>query len=169
MKRYMLYVFLFLALLLSGCATSAFIDPDEDIKEQYAAYEQLVVQEANTRRVYLLKQDDTYLLAQYRKEGNGYTFDSLLITTLPYRQLSKTVDDTFYLTFFIDNSIVNASRYEIDIRNFQDAHDKLTLSLDHLQQLDTYIIKTYTFPYPYQTIGDIRIYDQTGKCIITFP
>ena len=52
--------------------------------------------------------------------------------------------DNIHIVIFIDNSIVKAERCEFDLRASKNDKDKLTISLDGLSNLDTYLIKAMT-------------------------
>ena len=73
--------------------------------------------------------------------------------------------DNIHIVVFIDNSVVKAERYECDLRASKNDKDKLTISLDGLSELDTYLIKSYDFLPPYSSISQLRFYDKHGKRI----
>lgn len=141
------------------------VDPEADIADNFPNHELLSVVEPTHRRIYLLKQRDTYNLLIYKKENSSYTFESAYTTDMPFHLSSKQIDDIVYATVFVDNSIVKAERYEFDLSSANDVQDKITISLDGLTQLDTYTIKAYEILPPYTAPSSLRLYDENGNSI----
>ena len=154
------------AIILSACEFSKdTVDPKDYMNYNYKNHEQLNVIEDKQSLLYLLKQGDTYHLLIFKKDGSSYSYEGGRESDTPFGYMKAGTPDNIHIVIFIDNSIVKAERYEFDLRASKNDKDKLTISLDGLSNLDTYLIKSYDFLPPYSSISQLRFYDKHGKRI----
>lgn len=152
--------------MLSACNFNKdTVDPKDYMDNTYKNHKQLNVIEDKQSLLYLLKQRDTYHVLIFKKEGSSYSYEGGVESTVPFGYMKVGTPDNIHIVVFIDNSIVKAERYEFDLRASNDDKDKLTISLDGLSELDTYLIKSYDFLPPYSSISQLRFYDKHGKRI----
>lgn len=154
------------AIILSACDFSKdTVDPKDYMNNNYENHEQLNIIEDKQSLLYLLKQRDTYHLLIFKKDGSSYSYEGGRESDTPFGYMKVGTPDNIHIVIFIDNSIVKAERYEFDLRASKNDKDKLTISLDGLSNLDTYLIKSYDFLPPYSSISQLRFYDKHGKRI----
>lgn len=167
MKRKIIILFIFAySIILFACDYSKdTVDPKDYINDHYVNYDSLNVIEDRPIMVYLLKQNKTYHMLIFKEKYPAFIYEGGRESDTPYGYMKIGTDDSIHVAVFIDNSIVKAERYEFDLSTSNDDKDKLTISLDGLSELDTYLIKTYEFRPPYTSISQLRFYDKSGKRI----
>lgn len=162
-RRFFYVISLVFIFFISGCSKSDSIDPDEFIKESYQDSEQLAMIETENQQLRLMRYDDQYELVEFRKDGNSYRYDGGYITQKPYIQRSETNDDVCYVTVVIDNTIVEADEYTLEIRASET--DSILLKAEDLLNNEPYLIKVYHLPSEYHTMESITFYDVNGNTI----
>lgn len=163
-KAKIVMTILFFLSILTSCSKNGKIDPDEYIQSVYPAYEQLAKLEDSTQQMILLKSHDSYELVQFKKKGNSFTYNGGHITNSPYGLKLTKVEGKLYIIVFIDNTVVKADRFSIQL-TASDKDEYLTLSCPNLLKNDKYIIKSYVMNIAYDEAKSIMFYDKKGTLI----
>ena len=153
-----------LLFILTGCSKNEKIDPNEYIQSVYPEYEQLAKLENPTEQMILLKSQDSYELVQFKKKGNSFTYNGGHITNSPYGLKSIKAEGKLYIIVFIDNTVVKADRFSIQL-TASDKDEYLILSCPNLLKNDKYIIKSYVMSVAYDEAKSIMFYDKKGTLI----
>ena len=162
-KEFFYALSLLFMLFTFGCSSSDKIDPDEWIKESYQNSQQLAMIDTEDRQLRLMTYDDQYELVEFRKEGDSYRYDGGYITQKPYIQRRETNDDGCYVTVVIDNTIVEADAYALEMRASET--DSMLLKAENLLENEPYLIKVYHLPDEYDTMAPITFYDADGEAM----
>ena len=150
--------------ILTSCSKNEKIDPDEYIQSVYSEYEQLAKLENPTEQMILLKSQDSYELVQFKKKGNSFTYNGGHITNAPYGLKSIKAEGKLYIIVFIDNTVVKADRFSIQL-TASDKDEYLILSCPDLLKQDKYMIKLYVMNVAYDEAKFIKFYDKKGTLI----
>lgn len=150
--------------ILTSCSKNEKIDPDEYIQSVYSEYEQLAKLENPTEQMILLKSQDSYELVQFKKKGNSFTYNGGHITNAPYGLKSIKAEGKLYIIVFIDNTVVKADRFPIQL-TASDKDEYLILSCPDLLKQDKYMIKLYVMNVAYDVAKFIKFYDKKGTLI----
>jgi hypothetical protein len=150
--------------ILTSCSKNEKIDPDEYIQSVYSEYEQLAKLENPTEQMILLKSQDSYELVQFKKKGNSFTYNGGHITNAPYGLKSIKAEGKLYIIVFIDNTVVKADRFPIQL-TASDKDEYLILSCPDLLKQDKYMIKLYVMNVAYDEAKFIKFYDKKGTLI----
>lgn len=150
--------------ILTSCSKNEKIDPDEYIQSVYSEYEQLAKLENPTEQMILLKSQDSYELVQFKKKGNSFTYNGGHITNAPYGLKSIKAEGKLYIIVFIDNTVVKADRFSIQL-TASDKDEYLILSCPDLLKQDKYMIKLYVMNVAYDVAKFIKFYDKKGTLI----
>ena len=162
-KEFFYAISLLFMLFIFGCSSSDKIDPDEWIKESYQNSQQLAMIDTEDRQLRLMTYDDQYELVEFRKEGDSYRYDGGYITQKPYIQRCEINDDGCYVTVVIDNTIVEADAYALEMRASET--DSMLLKAENLLENEPYLIKVYHLPDEYDTMAPITFYDADGEAM----
>lgn len=162
-KRFFYAVSLIFVFFVSGCTNSDKVDPDEVIKEFGQDAQQLAMVEIEDRQLRLMTYDDQYELVEFRKEGDAYRYDGGYITQKPYIQRCETNDAGVYVTVVIDNTMIEADEYTLEMRASET--DSMLLKAENLLGNEPYLIKVYHLPGEYQTMEPMTFYDENGYII----
>ena len=160
-KRFFYAVSLIFVFFVSGCTNSDKVDPDEVIKEFGQDAQQLAMVEIEDRQLRLMTYDDQYELVEFRKEGDAYRYDGGYITQKPYIQRCETNDAGVYVTVVIDNTMIEADEYTLEMRASET--DSMLLKAENLLGNEPYLIKVYHLPGEYQTMEPMTFYDENFR------
>lgn len=163
MKNKILIFSVLFLLILSGCSNTDKVDPDEYIKESYPNGEQLAMTETDDQQVRLIRYNDQYEMVVFFKDGESYQFQTSQVTKKPYAQHYLKNNDDVYITLFIDNTLINADSFTLEVKSTDT--DSVILHSNNLLKLDSYIVKAYHLDKEYSTMEPITLYDENGEVI----
>lgn len=164
-KRYICAAFLISLFFISGCSQSDKVDPDDFIKESYQNGQQLAMIETENQQLRLMTYDNQYELVKFKKVGDSYQYNGGYITKKPYIQNLIKDNDDVYVTVVIDNTIVEADSYTLEMKASET--DSIILKAQNLLKNEPYLIKSYLLPSEYDLMELITFYDKNGDTIST--